>query len=69
MGLTNGKQNRLKPKLSDDDQDYIAHQTSKHPSEVESKYEEFLSKHPNGKIRKQDFSHEIRSKLPLPIGE
>ena len=61
MGLTNGKQNRLKPKLSDEDRDYIARQTSLPSSDVEKMYQIFLKKNPNGKIRRENFSGELRS--------
>ena len=53
-----------KPKLSEGDRDYIAKQTSMTPSEVEIEYENFIRKHPDGKILKQDFSHELRSVVP-----
>ena len=61
MGLSNGKESRLKPKLSDEDRDYIAHRTSLSSSEVEKLFEKFLKNHPNGKIRREHFSHELRA--------
>ena len=56
MGLCNGK-----PKLSDKDRDYIAHQTSLPTSDVEKMFETFLENNPNGKIRRENFSPELRS--------
>ena len=59
MGMVSGK-----PKLSNEDRDRLAYQTKWHPYAVESEYKKFIKRHPDGKILKQDFSHEMQSAIP-----
>lgn len=50
MGCVNGK-----PVLSDEDLDFIATHTAVTRDEVDKQYENFLAKHPDGRIRKKEF--------------
>lgn len=50
MGCVNGK-----PVLSDEDLDFIATHTAVNRDEVDKQYENFLAKHPDGRIRKKEF--------------
>ena len=50
MGCVNGK-----PVLSKEDLDFIANHTAVSRDEVDRKYENFLAKHPDGKITKKEF--------------
>ena len=52
MGCVNGK-----PVLSEDDLDFIAKNTAVTRDEVDRQYENFLEKHPDGRITKRDFRH------------
>ena len=50
MGCVNGK-----PVLSDADLDFIATHTAVSREQVDRQYENFLARHPDGKITKRDF--------------
>ena len=50
MGCVNGK-----PILGKEDLEFIATYTAASREEVQDQYENFLSKHPEGKITKKDF--------------
>ena len=47
MGRANGK-----PVLSDEDLEFIAKHTAVSRDQIDEQYENFLGKHPNGKITK-----------------
>jgi len=59
MGCTNGK-----PVLSDEDLDFIANNTAASRDQVDEHYENFLGKHPAGKITKNDFRNMMQSCFP-----
>jgi len=59
MGCVNGK-----PVLNDEDLAYIATHTACSRDEVDQQYENFLSKHPDGKITKKDFSNMMQACFP-----
>lgn len=59
MGCTNGK-----PVLSDEDLDFIANNTAASRDQVDEHYENFLGKHPAGKITKTDFRNMMQSCFP-----
>ena len=50
MGCINGR-----PVLSQEDLDFIANHTAITRDEVDQQYENFLTRHPDGKITKRDF--------------
>ena len=50
MGCINGR-----PVLSQEDLDFIANHTAITRDEVEQQYDNFLTRHPDGKITKRDF--------------
>lgn len=59
MGCTNGK-----PVLSDEDLDFIANNTAASRDQVDEQYENFLGKHPAGKITKTDFQNMMQACFP-----
>ena len=59
MGCANGK-----PVLSDEDLDFIANHTAVSRDQVDEQYENFLGKHPNGKITKNDFRNMMQACFP-----
>merc|ERR1711983_232556 len=59
MGCVNGK-----PVLSNEDLDFIANHTAISRDEVDRQYENFLAKHPDGKITKRDFRHMMQACFP-----
>jgi len=59
MGCTNGK-----PVLSDEDLDFIANNTAASRDQVDEQYENFLGKHPAGKITKTDFRNMMQACFP-----
>lgn len=59
MGCVNGK-----PVLTDEDLEFIANHTAITREEVDRQYENFLEKHPDGKIRKKDFQLMMRTCYP-----
>jgi len=59
MGCTNGK-----PVLSDEDLDFIANNTAASRDQVDEQYENFLGKHPAGKITKNDFRNMMQACFP-----
>jgi len=59
MGCVNGK-----PVLSDEDLDFIANHTAISRDQVDKHYENFLEKHPDGKIRKKDFQLMMKTCFP-----
>lgn len=59
MGCSNGK-----PVLTDVDLDFIALHTAVSRQEVERQYENFLSKHPDGKISKSNFRSMMNTCYP-----
>jgi len=59
LGCTNGK-----PVLSDEDLDFIANNTAASRDQVDEQYENFLGKHPAGKITKTDFRNMMQACFP-----
>ena len=59
MGCVNGK-----PCLSEEDLDFIARNTAVTRESVDEQYENFLGKHPDGKIKKKEFSAMMRQCYP-----
>ena len=59
MGCVNGK-----PVLTEDDLEFIANHTAITRDEVDQQYENFLRKHPDGKIRKKDFRAMMQTCYP-----
>jgi len=59
MGCVNGK-----PVLSKQDLDFIANHTAVSRDEVDRQYENFLSKHPDGKITKREFRNMMQACFP-----
>jgi len=59
MGCVNGK-----PALTEEDLDFIANHTAISRDEVDRQYENFLEKHPDGKIRKKVFQSMIQTCYP-----
>ena len=50
--------------LSEDDLEYIAKNTSISRSQIEDQYENFLEKHPDGKITKWNFRNMMQACFP-----
>lgn len=59
MGCVNGK-----PVLTEEDLEFIAQHTAITREEVDQQYENFLRKHPDGKIRKKDFRNMMQTCYP-----
>jgi len=59
MGCVNGK-----PILGKEDLEFIATYTAASREEVQDQYENFLSKHPEGKITKKDFRNIMQACYP-----
>jgi len=59
MGCINGK-----PFLTDDDIDFIARNTAMDKGSVEMQYQNFLSKHPDGKISRKSFHEMMKECYP-----
>ena len=59
MGCVNGK-----PCLSEEDLDFIARNTAVSREDVDRQYENFLTKHPDGKITKKEFGVMMRQCYP-----
>jgi len=59
MGCVNGK-----PVLSDADLDFIATHTAVSREQVDRQYENFLARHPDGKITKRDFRNMMEACFP-----
>jgi len=59
MGRANGK-----PVLSDEDLEFIAKHTAVSRDQIDEQYENFLGKHPNGKITKSDFKTMMHACFP-----
>merc|ERR1712117_986606 len=59
MGCVGGKEI-----LSEEDKDYIAQNTAATREEIDQQHENFLQKHPDGKISKKDFSVLMRQCYP-----
>lgn len=59
MGCVNGK-----PVLSDEDLEFIATHTAVSRDQVDKQYENFLGKHPDGKITKRDFRNMMQACFP-----
>lgn len=59
MGCSNGK-----PALTQEDLDFIATHTAVTRPEVEEQYQNFLQRHPDGKINKKEFSSMMKQCYP-----
>jgi len=59
MGCINGR-----PVLSQEDLDFIANHTAITRDEVDQQYENFLTRHPDGKITKRDFRNMMQACYP-----
>ena len=64
INLKFSSDNSKKPLLSDDDLEYIAKNTSISRGQIDAQYENFLEKHPDGKITKKNFRNMMQACFP-----